>query len=66
MFLVLRVLGWLDGAQPGGTRGMTFRIHVAPGTRHLRFAILLNNDASMTEPTAIQGLGFIDSTIPGG
>ncbi len=55
-----------DSVAPVDTRRMTFRIHVALRTQHLRFAILLNDDASMTEPTAVQGLGFIDSTVPGG
>jgi hypothetical protein len=58
--------GPADSVAPLGTRRMTFRIHVAPGTHQLRFAMLLNTDASMIEPTAIQGLGFIDATIPAG
>ncbi len=60
------LFGPADSVAPVGTRRMTFRIHVARGTRHLRFAILLNRDASMTQPTAVKGVGFIDSTVPGG
>jgi hypothetical protein len=58
--------GPADSVAPVGTRRMTFRIHVAPGVGYLRFAILLNRDASMTEATSTQGLGFIDNTVPGG
>lgn len=58
--------GPADSVAPLDTRRMIFQIHMRPYVRRLRFAILLNHDAAMTEPTAIKGVGYIDNTVPGG
>lgn len=55
-----------DSIAPTGTRDMTFTIHVKPGVRLLKFAVLLNRDASMTDATQTQGTGFLDDTVPTG
>src|SRR6266496_749831 len=53
-----------DSVAPVDTRRMTFRIHVALRTQHLRFAILLNDDASLTAPTVAQGPTLSVLTVP--
>ncbi len=55
-----------DSIAPTGTRDMTFTFHVKPGVHLLKFAVLLNSDASMTDATQTQGLGYLDDTVPTG
>lgn len=55
-----------DSDTPLNTRALTFVVHVSPRAGQLKFALLLNRDAAMTDASATRGVGYIDSTVPGG
>jgi hypothetical protein len=50
---------------PVGVRELDLTFHVRPGTRQLRYALLLNSDASVYHATTAQGFGNLEATSPG-
>jgi hypothetical protein len=50
---------------PVGVRELDLTFHVRSGTRQLRYALLLNSDASVYHATAAEGFGNLEATSPG-
>ena len=50
---------------PVGVRELDLTFHLLSGPRQLRYALLLNTDASVYNATAAQGFGNLEATPPG-